>query len=113
MSDGFIQSIRSKTRAASSSLSGAFELGLKERGYEDGKNIIIEWRWAQGDLARLPALTAELVQLKVDVIVAVSETLVDAARHATSTIPIVFWLVSDPIAAGYVASLRRPGAGPP
>jgi ABC-type uncharacterized transport system substrate-binding protein len=87
----------------------AFEQGLRELGYEDGRNIILEWRWNGGDSERLPVLTAELVRLNVDVIVAPGEAQVNAVRQATSTIPIVFYVVGDPVAVGYAASLRRPG----
>jgi hypothetical protein len=67
----------------------AFEQGLKELGYEDGRNIILEWRWTEGDSERLPALAAELVRLNVDVIVAPGEAQVNAVRQTTSTIPIL------------------------
>ena len=94
---------------SASPVTQAFEQGLKELGYEDGRNIILEWRWTEGDSERLPALAAELVRLSVDVIVAPGEAQVNAVRQATSTIPIVFYVVGDPVAVGYVASLRRPG----
>ena len=86
-----------------------FERGLKELGYVEGKNIIIEWRLVQGKFERLPEFAADLVRLKVDVIVAPADPYVRAAKNATSTSPIVFALVSDPVAAGFVASLARPG----
>ena len=86
-----------------------FEQGLKELGYVEGKNIIIEWRLAEGKFDRLPDLAAELVRLKVDVIVAPALPYVQAAKNATKTIPIVFALVPDPVAAGFVVSLGRPG----
>ena len=85
------------------------ERALKELGYEDGKNIVLEWRLAQGDPARRPTLVAELVRLNVDVIWAPGEVEVNAVRKATSTIPIVFTAVADPVAVGYAVSLRRPG----
>jgi putative ABC transport system substrate-binding protein len=87
----------------------AFEQGLKDLGWEDGRNIVLEWRWTEGDSARDPTLAAELVRLNVDVIVAPTEARVNAVRQATHTIPIVFCLVGDPVAVGYAASLRRPG----
>lgn len=84
--------------------------GLRERGYVDGENIRIEHRFAEGKVERLPALVLELVQLKVDVIVAGAEPIVKAARQATSTIPIVMvgWDY-DPVAAGLVQTLNNPG----
>ncbi len=86
-----------------------FERGLKELGYVEGKNILIEWRLVQGKFERLPEFAADLVRLKVDVIVAPAPAYVRAAKDATTTIPIVFALVPDPVAAGFVASLARPG----
>ena len=94
---------------ARSPLSDAFERALKDLGYEDGKNIVIEWRWQQGDHTRLPGFVADLVRLKVDVIWAPSEAEVNAVRQATSTIPIVFTVVGDPVGVGYAVSLARPG----
>ena len=87
----------------------AFEQGLKDLGWEDGRNITLEWRWAQGDVARYPTLAAELARLNLDVIVAPDEARVNAVRQATHTTPIVFGVVGDPVAVGYAASLRRPG----
>ena len=87
----------------------AFEQGLKDLGWEDGRNIVLEARWSQGDSARYPTLAAELARLNVDVIVAPDEARVHAVRQATHTIPIVFCVVGDPVALGYAASLRRPG----
>src|SRR5438132_2851246 len=87
----------------------AFRQGLRELGYVEGKNIVIEWRSAEGKADRLPALAAELVRLKVDVIVTASSTVTRAAKEATSTIPIVMALDNDPVGNGFVASLARPG----
>ena len=87
----------------------AFRDGLREHGYIEGKNIAIEYRWIEGALERLPELAAELVRLKVDLIFAWGTPAVAAAKQATSTIPIVFAGVGDPVAAGIVASLARPG----
>jgi len=88
----------------------AFREGMRKLGYIEGQSIVIEWRWAEGSLERLPALAAELVRLKVDVIVASSGTPATvAAKNATTTIPIVFTSVGDPVAQGLVASLARPG----
>jgi ABC-type uncharacterized transport system substrate-binding protein len=87
----------------------AFRQGLRELGYVEGKNLVIEWRSAEGKLDRLPALAAELVRLKVDVIVTGGPTNTRAAKGATSTIPIVMTNDSDPVGTGVVASLARPG----
>jgi len=84
--------------------------GLRELGYVEGKNITIEYRFAEGKLDRLPDLAAELVRLKVDVIVAAVTQPSLAAKKATGTIPIVMVAVSDPVGSGFVASLARPGA---
>jgi len=87
----------------------AFRQGLRELGYVEGKNIVIEWQSAEGKPDRLPALAAELVRLKVDIIVTSAATLTRAAKQATSTIPIVMTNDTDPVANGFVASLARPG----
>jgi putative ABC transport system substrate-binding protein len=87
----------------------AFRQGLRELGYVEGKNIVIEWRYAEGKLDRLPALAAELRGLKVDIIVSTGPTVTRAAKEATSTIPIVMAQDPDPVANGFVASLARPG----
>jgi ABC-type uncharacterized transport system substrate-binding protein len=87
----------------------AFRQGLRDLGYVEDKNIIIEWREAEGRLDRLDELAAELVRLKVDVFVVSGNSVVRAAKRATSTIPIVTTLVSDPVENGFVASLSRPG----
>ena len=87
----------------------AFRQGLGELGYVEGKNIIIEYRYSEGKLDRLPALAAELVRLKVDVIVANGPPSTRAAKEATVTIPIVMAQDSDPVTNGFVASLARPG----
>src|SRR5215813_11390365 len=87
----------------------SFRQGLRELGYVEGKNIVIEWRSAEGKLDRIPALAAELVRLKVDVIVASSPVGTRAAKKATSTISIVMLVDNDPVGNGFVASLARPG----
>jgi putative ABC transport system substrate-binding protein len=87
----------------------AFRQGLRELGYVEGKNIVIEQRSAEGKADRLPSLAAELVRLKVDVIVTAGPTDTRAAKRATSTIPIVMSQDSDPVGNGFVASLARPG----
>ena len=75
----------------------------------EGKNIVVEYRWAEGKIERLPDLATELVRLKVDVIVSGGNSATQAAKKATNTIPIVMTQVSDPVASGFVASLARPG----
>jgi putative tryptophan/tyrosine transport system substrate-binding protein len=90
-------------------LDAAFRKGLSELGYTDGKNIHLEYRYAGGKAERLPGLAAELVALKVDVVVASSTQATDAARKATKTIPIVFPITFNPVASGFVASLAHPG----
>jgi putative ABC transport system substrate-binding protein len=89
----------------------AFRQGLRELGYVEGKNIVIEWRYEEGKADRLPTpgLAAELVRLKVDVIVTAGALVTRAAKEATSTIPIVMGQDTDPVGNGFVASLARPG----
>ena len=87
----------------------AFRQRLHELGYVEGKNIVIEYRYAEGKPERLPDLAAELVRLKIDVIVTVGGPSVLAAKKATSTIPIVFAGSGDPVGSGFVSSLARPG----
>src|SRR3972149_6722680 len=87
----------------------AFRLRLRDLGYAEGKNVLIERRYAEGMLDRMPALVHELVQEKVDVIVAVNNVVIRAAKEATKTIPIVMISSVDPVIAGYVESFARPG----
>ena len=87
----------------------AFRQGLRDLGYIEGKNILVEYRYAAGKLDRLPDLVAELIQLKVDVLVVTALVAIRAARQATKTIPIVMVILSDPVATGIVDSLARPG----
>src|SRR5712691_812921 len=87
----------------------AFQQGLRDLGYVEGQNLVIEWRWAEGSQERLPDLAAELVRLQVEVIVAGGSNVIRAAQHATRTIPIVMAGTSDAVAAGFVASLAHPG----
>jgi ABC-type uncharacterized transport system substrate-binding protein len=87
----------------------AFRRGLRELGYIEGKNIIVEWRSAEGKAERRSEIAAELVRLKVDVIVSGGPTVTRAIKEATSTIPIVMGQDTDPVGSGFVASLARPG----
>ena len=87
----------------------AFRRGLREFGYVEGKNIIIEWRSAEGKLDRLPALAAELLRLNVEVIVTGGSTSSVAAKEVTTAVPIVMAYDDDPVGSGFVASLARPG----
>jgi ABC-type uncharacterized transport system substrate-binding protein len=95
--------------SANSARREAFRQGLRELGYVEGKNIIIEWRSAEEKLDRFPALAAELVRLKVDIIVTGGSSPTRAAKEATTTIPIVMSNDNDPVGNGFVASLARPG----
>src|SRR4051812_47776517 len=89
----------------------AFNQGLRELGYIEGRNILIEYRWAEGRLERFPVLAAELVALKVDVIMSAGGSLgALAAKRATTMLPIVFGAVGNPVAEGLVTSLARPGS---
>ena len=103
---GFLAAV---SLSANSARFGAFRQGLRDLGYVEGKNIVIEWRYAEGKPDRLPALAAELVRLKVDIIVSGGSTATRPAKKATSTIPIVMAQDTDPVGSGFVASLARPG----
>ncbi len=87
----------------------AFDEGMRELGYAEGRNVVIEGRFADGKPERLPALAAELVQLKVDIIVTGSNPVIDAVKKATATIPVVMGVSRDPVGSGFIASLARPG----
>lgn len=87
----------------------AFRQGLRELGYVEGKNVAVEYRWAEGQVERLPALAAELVRLKVDVIVTAGPTVTRATKDVTAVVPIVMAFDSDPVGNGFVSSLARPG----
>ena len=87
----------------------AFRRGLRELGYQDGKNIVIEYRYAEGKLDRLPALASERIGLKVDVIVTTGGLSTHAAKEASTVVPVVMTQDIDPVANGFIASLARPG----
>ncbi len=89
---------------------GAFPRGMREFGYIEGKNLVIEWRFADNKLERLPDLAAELVRLNIDIIVTAGAPATGAAQKATSTIPIIMGSAGDPVGDGFVKSLARPGA---
>ena len=97
---------------APSSLYEVFRQGLRDLGYVEGQSITLEYRSAEGQDERFPALAAELVRLKVDLIFAEGVLAVQAAQHASGTIPIVFFVGIDPVGQGLVASLARPGGTP-
>ena len=95
--------------ASSGPQSDAFLRGLRALGWIEGQSLTIEYRWAQGDPRRLPALVAELVKSGVEVIAVAGPPAIRAAQQATGTIPVVFVVLTDPVAAGFVQSLARPG----
>ena len=99
----------SATRALNASREDNLWQGLRQLGYVEGKNVVMEYRYADGQLDRLPQLAAELVGLKVDLIIVSGTRAAVAAKQATSTIPIIMTTVGDPVGLGFVASLARPG----
>jgi putative tryptophan/tyrosine transport system substrate-binding protein len=101
--------VGSLSPAGNQALEGVFLDAMRRLGYVEGKNLIVERRYADNQLERLPALAAELVRLKVDVILATGTVAPLAARKATTTIPVVIWSTGDPIGSGIAASLARPG----
>jgi putative ABC transport system substrate-binding protein len=101
--------LTSSSASANANRVEAFQRGLRDLGYVEGQNIAVEYRYAEGKFDRLAGFGAELVRLKVDVIVTTGDTSVRAVKKATETIPIVTTIVSDPVALGFVISLARPG----
>ena len=105
---GFL-STRMRPASFDTDIYGGFLQGMRELGYVEGKNLVIDWRFADNKVERLPDLAAELVQLKVDLIVAASPQATRAAQKATTTLPIVFGSGGDPVGSGFVKSLAHPG----
>ena len=101
--------ISGASRSSIAEILAGFPQGMRELGYVEGRDFVIEWRFADGEYDRFPAIAAELVQLKVDVFVLGTPAAVHAARQATATIPIVMGYSTDPVGGGFVASLARPG----
>jgi len=101
--------LSSHTATSGAQFIEAFRQGLREIGWIEGQNIVIEYRFAEGKFDRLPALAAELVRLRVDLIVAAPTPAAAAAKNATGTIPIVMTVVADPVGLGLIASLAHPG----
>ncbi|MEK7709553.1 MAG: ABC transporter substrate-binding protein [candidate division NC10 bacterium] len=97
------------TAALEANLVGPFREGLRDLGYVEGQNVLIEYRWADGKYDRFPALIAELIALKVDVIVTAGTPATLAVKKATTSVPLVMVAVGDPVGTGIVASLNRPG----
>ena len=105
---GFL-SQRARPDSLESGVFGAFRRGMRDLGYVEGKNLEIEWRFADSRFQQLPDLAAELVRIRVDAIVSVGTAATSAAQKATATIPIVIATAPDPVGSGFVASLARPG----
>jgi ABC-type uncharacterized transport system substrate-binding protein len=106
---GFLSGRVAPTSATADPTAAAFRQGLRDLGYIEGKNVLVEYRYSEGMTGRMPSLVAELVQLKVDVIVSPVGAAIHAAKQATRTIPIVMMITTDPVAVGLVDSLARPG----
>jgi putative ABC transport system substrate-binding protein len=104
-----IGSLQGVSAAQWADRTASFHAGLAEAGYVEGRNVAVEYRWAEGQFDRLPAMAADLVNRKVAVIFAITDVGLQSAMEATKTIPIVFVTGSDPVAAGFVASLGHPG----
>ncbi len=105
---GFL-SARSRPVSLDSDEYGGFPQGMRELGYVEGKNLVIDWRYAEGKYERLPELVAELVRLKVDVIVAPGSPVISAVQKASTTVPIVVVNAQDPVGSGLIKSLAHPG----
>jgi len=105
---GYVALRNTPTPTVPDPAAGAFREGLRELGYIEGKNIFVEYRYAEGKLDRIPGLVAELVRLNIDVLVSPNGTAIHAAKQASQTIPIVMVTTTDPVAAGFVDSLARP-----
>src|ERR1043166_8795963 len=97
------------TAALEANLVDAFREGLRELGYEEGRNIVIEYRWADGEYERFSTLVAELIAARVDLIVTAGTPAALAVKKATTTVPIIMAAVGDPVGTGLVPSLARPG----
>ena len=97
------------TAALEANLVGPFREGLRDLGYVEGRNVLIEYRWAEGKYERFPALIAELIAMKIDVIVTAGTPATLAVKKATTSVPLVMVAVGDPVGTGIVASLNRPG----
>jgi ABC-type uncharacterized transport system substrate-binding protein len=106
---GYLAQRNTPTPTTPDAAADAFQQGLRNLGYVEGKNVLVEYRYAGGSDDRLRALVAELVQLKVDVLVSPALPVIRAAKQATKTIPIVMMTTADPVATGLVDSLARPG----
>jgi putative tryptophan/tyrosine transport system substrate-binding protein len=106
---GYLAQRNTPTPATPDPAADAFQQGLRDLGYLEGKTILVEYRYAGGSEDRLRALVAELVQLKVDVLVSPALPVIRAAKQATKTIPIIMVTTADPVATGLVDSLARPG----
>jgi putative ABC transport system substrate-binding protein len=106
---GYLSALSAASGSAGSGRLEAFRQGLRELGYIEGKNILIEYRFAEGKLDQVPHNAAELIRLKVDVIVTAGSIDTDAAKRVTATIPIVMTQDNDPVGSGFVATLARPG----
>jgi ABC-type uncharacterized transport system substrate-binding protein len=106
---GFLAPLSRSTPSHPDVFYDAFVQGMRELGYIEGKNLIIEWRFAEGKFERLPGFAVELARTNVDVIVTHSTPAIQALQRATSTVPIVFAVAVDPVSSGFAASLARPG----
>lgn len=106
---GFLAPLSRSTPSHPDVYYDAFVHGMRELGHVEGRNLVIEWRFADGNFERLPGLAAELVRMKVEVIATHSTPAIRALQRATSTVPIVFAVAIDPVGSGFAASLARPG----